>query len=480
MREILYGGTAGCGKSVFLWWDPIITQVFSEHERFIAYRRHGVPWRSRGWAIHFRREMPMLRQTIDIVSDFIRKVDPGVHWDGEAKIFTFTCGYKYQFAHLQQESDYRIYDSSAYSAIYFDELIQFVKAQYDFLSSRLRTGDSELRKRMRLCSATNPDAPVEGIWVKERFVDPAPEGRKVIVEDIEMQDGSIEETERLFIPARLEDNPDPAFRRDYEITLRKLPHHVMLARLMGDWNVVEGAFFAHEWKPEHHVVEPFEIPSGWTKFRAMDWGYKEACVILWIAVNKEGDLVVYREVTFNHKVPESKRKDVQLVAMAIREIEIHAGEWDTKNDCSLLTGPADTQIWSKMGTVGPSMYESFCAIGVYWEKCTKDDVASTAEVLRRLRDIPKAKGARPGVTVFNTCQRLISTFPTIKTNPDDPERPLTKGQHWYDAFKYGVMHRFATPVHDEAPKPNAKTFDDDEDELDNMRRRRSSMQGYRL
>jgi hypothetical protein len=479
VREILYGGTAGCGKSVWLEWDPIITQVFGEHARFLEYRAKGVPWKSQGWAIHFRREFPMLQQTMAKVQEIVPKVDPGAHWNGDDKIWTFTCGYRYQFAHLQREQDYRIYDSSAYTAIYFDELIQFLESQYKFLSSRLRTGDPILRQKLRLCSATNPDAPPEGLWVKERFVDPAPDGRKVIVEDVQMSDGTIEETERLYIPARLGDNPDPAFRRDYEKTLRKLPYHVMKARLLGDWNIVEGAFFAHEWKPDVHVVEPFEIPSGWTRFRAMDWGYKEACVILWIAVNKEGDLVVYREVTFNHKVPESKRKDAQLVALSIRQIEIANGEWDLKRDCSKLTGPADTQIWAKMGTIGPSMYESFAHVGVYWEKCTKDEVASTAEVQRRLRDIPRSKQARPGVTVFRTCQRLIETFPTVKTDKDNSELPDTKGQHWYDAFKYAVMHRAALPQHDEAPEPGSRTFDGEEDELDNLRQRRSSMRGYR-
>ena len=482
VREILYGGTAGCGKSVWLQWDPIITQVFGEHARFLEYKSKGVPWKSQGWAIHFRREFPMLQQTIAKVADIIPKVDPGARWNGDNNIWTFTCGYRYQFAHLQRSEDYRIYDSSAYTAIYFDELIQFLESQYKFLSSRLRTGDPILRQKLRLCSATNPDAPPEGLWVKERFVDPAPEGRKVLVEDVQMSDGSIEETERLYIPARLDDNPDAAFRRDYEKTLRKLPHHVMLARLMGDWNVVEGAFFAHEWKPEVHVVEPFEIPSGWARFRAMDWGYKEACVILWFAVNKEDDLVVYREVTFNHKVTEAKRLDDELAAMEIRKIERANGEWDEKRECSKLNGPADTQIWNETGQKGangPSIYDTFVKYGVYWTKCTKQPVSTTNEVNRRLRDIPKSKTARPGVTIFNTCKHLVSTFPTIKTDPNNAEIPLTKGQHWYDAFKYGVMYRAAAAEEDEVTSGDKHTFDDD-DEIGNFRRRRSSMQGYRV
>jgi hypothetical protein len=42
------------------------------------------------------------------------------------------------------------------------------------------------------------------------------------------------------------------------------------------------------------------------------------------------------------------------------------------------------------------------------------------------------------------------------------------------------MHRAAKPMHNEAPKPKNHTFDGDEDELDKMRQRRSSMLGYAL
>ena len=45
-----------------------------------------------------------------------------------------------------------------------------------------------------------------------------------------------------------------------------------------------------------HVVEPFEIPKGWYKFRAADWGYSSPACVLWFAVDYNNNLWLYREL----------------------------------------------------------------------------------------------------------------------------------------------------------------------------------------
>ncbi len=470
-RELLYGGTAGCGKTVFLRMDPFVVQMYGEIERWKAAKAAGQTFRSVGHALYLRREFPMLVQFMTNLLDAAFKIDPDFHWSSEYKILTHPCGFKYQLGHLQKDDDWRLYDSNEYTWIGFDEAIQFTEQQYQMLSSRLRTTDPVLMRKLRIRLASNPDAPAEGLWVKKRFVDPAPQGRKLLVDRLKLTDGTVEERTRLYIPARLSDNPNDSYRRDYETSLRQLPHHTMLARLEGRWDVVSDAFFAYEWQPEHHVVEPYQIPAGWVKGRAMDWGYKVACPVLWYAITPDGDIVVYREVTFNHEVKERDRKDAELVALAIRRIEMQHGEWDTRNDCSKLTGPADYQISSKTGTVGPSIEESMAVHGVYWQKSTKDKVASTAEFIRRLRDIPKKPGTRPGITFFNTCKHCIRTIPLIRTDPDNPEAPLDdNNNHWLNALQYMVMSRMSSPTEKEVQQGERAWYDyDDDDELGKRR-----------
>lgn len=334
----------------------------------------------------------------------------------------------------------------------YDELRQFEKEQYTMLTGRCRTSDPVLRKLLRIRAATNPDPG----WVREYFVDPAPGGRKRLAYKVALDDGTEEVRHKVYIPARLSDNPDKAFVRDYEITLRNLPTHIMKARLYGDWYVIQGAFFADEWKTDVHVVKPFEIPSGWTKFRSMDWGYKTWCAVLWWAVDTEGNMVCYRERSYH-------LKDADEVAFRIREIETEAGEWDLKNDCSSLTGPADTQIWEQRGTIGPTIQETFASYGVYWQKCTKNRAAAAAQLIKRLKDIPgtNSTGSRPGITWFDTCVQSIKTIPSLPTDKTDDEVPEKGGEdHWLDATFYACMHRAAIPKHDEKERRRRGNIDD--------------------
>ena len=51
----------------------------------------------------------------------------------------------------------------------------------------------------------------------------------------------------------------------------------------GDWTVIEGAYFDC-WRYEQHVVQPFEVPAHWARFRAMDWGSAKPFSVGWWAI----------------------------------------------------------------------------------------------------------------------------------------------------------------------------------------------------
>jgi hypothetical protein len=481
-REICYGGTQGCGKTWWLRWDPIITQVYDwngskgEHTRYLEAQARGEKFESKGWALHLRRTYKDLEQTIQKVLGFIFKVDPGASYNSKTYTIKFTCGYRIQFGHCMNEDDWRQYDSNEYSHIAFDEAIQFTKSQFDGVRRRLRCEDQVLNAKRRLCLATNPDAPVDGVWVKERYYDPAPDGRKMLVTKVTMSDGTEEEYKRIFFPAFLSDNPDHEFRKQTEIDLRTQPQHIMEARLFGRWDIVDGGFFAHEWVPSVHVVKPFDIPSHWPKGRAMDWGYKKACPNMWFAKNEDDDLIIYREVTYNYNVTEAKRKDAQLVALAIKKVEQANGEWDDRRKCSKLTGPADYQICERRGGQGPTIEETMANEGVYWVKSTKNRCAATAELIRRLKDRPTRPGAHPAIMVFDTCENLKRIMPLIRIDKDDDEVPLKDDNgHWLETLMYICM--YCLP---KADKARRKDEDDDEaDELKAARvKRQASARAY--
>lgn len=461
-NEILLGGAAGPGKSLALLMDPVQTQLIYEHQRWAR----GEIKRSVGWAIHFRREFPRLEQTIERSQRLFRAIDPGAKYDSQAHRWTFSCGYKLSFGHMKDLDDRFNYVSNEYTHIAWDELCEFEQEMYQFVNTRLRTSDHFLQKRLRIVAATNPT----GNWVRRYFVDPAREGRRLLVRTISLSDGTSETRSRIFIPATLKDNPDPEFRRRYELELQDKPAHIRRALLFGDWYVIAGAFFADEFVPDIHICEPFKIPTGWTRFRSMDWGYKSPGTVGYYAVDPDNNLWKYREVNF-------RGMDASQVAIKLRNIEEAAGEWDVRRDCSLLTGPADTQIWEKRGTIGPTVAETMAHEGIFWQQATKNRHASVQQFLLRLKDRGNGGGggndgsASAGINFFKTCRKSIETIQAIGTDEKDPELPADGGDdHWLDETLYACMYRAAVPKSD--GRRHSRSYYDELEEARQKRRER--------
>ena len=456
-NEILLGGAAGPGKSLALLMDPIQTQLVGEHKR---WEDSGRSYRSTGWALHLRREFPRLEQTIERSHRMFRAIDSGATYDSTKHTWTFSCGYKVQFGHVKHDDDMYSYMSSEYSHIAYDELSEMSREVYDFINTRLRSSDPILQKLLRIVSASNPS----GNWVRDYFVAPAPEGRKLLSTTLIMDDGTEEKVTRIFIPATLKDNPSASFRRTYEIQLQAKKPHIRKALLHGDWWVVTDAFFADSYIKRVHECETFKIPSGWNRFRAMDWGHKMPGSIGWYAVDTDENLVKYRELTF-------QGKDAEQVALAIKEIEQANDEWDDKRDCSRLSGPADTQIWSVTGTVGPTIAETMMDNGVFWEKCTKNKPAAVMQLTMRLNDHGN-DSSPPGIRFFKRCKNTIRTLPAIGTDKNNPELPDDSSgveDHWLDETLYACMYRLRASKHDVSPHSRAYY-----DELGEARNKRSA------
>jgi hypothetical protein len=436
------GGSAGPGKSLGLLWDPLVTQAVIEHCRVTGVFPEGFPeWlkelclkhrikrgESEGHALHMRRTMPQLRETLDRASRMFKKFDPDVDFSKEYHRYTFSSGYKYTFGHCRKEDDYEDYLSQQYTHLALDEGYQFTYKQFEELDARVRSSDPVLVKLLRTRIMSNP-APG---WLKETFVDPAPEGNVILKKKItDPQTGEFKYKTILFLPAKLDDNPDKAFVDSYKFKLLAKPAHIRARYLYGDWNSMEGGFFEDDWNPGVHVIEPFKIPRDWPKFRAMDWGFKVPGVILWFAMDPDENLYCFFE--FNFKL----MKD-EMVADRVIEIEQRFGFWNDKERKSRLTGVADTQLWEQRGDSGKSKAQAFSAKGVYWKPADKADMERNAErIVMRLRDYDKDRP--PGIMIFRNCKKVQEMFAGIQVDPNDSTRPDKDSplKHWYDAMAYG-------------------------------------------
>lgn len=419
--EVLYGGAAGGGKSYALIADPM---RYFDNKNF------------RGLIL--RRTNDELRELIWKSQELYPQIfGKGCVWREKDKEWRFPSGARLWMTYLEREEDVHRYQGQAFTYIGFDELTQHpTPFAWNYMRSRLRDASGTLPLFMRATS--NPGGPGHG-WVKRMFIDPAPKGKAFWATDIDTGEtmtypkGHAKEFtplfKRRFIPAKLSDNPYIASDGVYEANLMSLPEQQRLQLLEGDWNAADGAAFG-EFRESIHVIEPFEIPKAWRRFRSCDFGYSErqASAVHWYAIHPVTDqLIVYRELYVN------KHTGYELAA---KILELEAGE-------KIMYGMLDSSVWSVRGQSGPTIAEEMISVGCRWrpaDRAAGSRIAGKNRLHQLLRVDPFNR--QPGIVFFDTCRQIISDLPVIPSHKDsDDIDPKYASDHAYDSIRYGIMSR---------------------------------------
>ena len=409
-REVFYGGARGGGKSYAMLVDPL---------RYCDKQHHR--------ALLIRRTMPELRDLINHSQQLYSKAYPGAKWREQEKEWRFPSGARIEFGYAENLTDALRYQGQSYTWIGIDELPQYPTPDiYNFLRSSLRSVDPEIPVYMR---ATGNPGNVGSLWVKEMFVDPCESNKRFDVE-IPTPMG-VKKISRKFIPAKLQDNPYLMQTDDYYAMLASLPEVQKKQFLEGDWDAYESSSFP-EFNRQIHVIEPFDIPRNWMRFRAADWGYSSPACCLWFAVDYDNNLFVYRELY-------TKRNTADIFARKVLEME--DGEY-------IRYGILDSSTWARRGDIGPSIAETMIQEGCRWrqsDRSPRSRISGKVEVHKRLR-VDEDTGY-PSMFIFSNCLNLIRTLPMLpvdKNNPEDVD--TTADDHAYDALRYGCMSRPIHPV----------------------------------
>lgn len=211
VREALFGGSAGPGKSSALLMDALqYIDVPGYHALLLrkSYADLSLPGalmdRARSWLY-----------------------DTDAKWKDKEHTWHFPAGSTLTFGFIDNTNDKYKYQSAEFHYIGFDELTQFRQEDYRFMFSRIRRLEgSQVPSRMR--SASNPGG-FGHDWVKLRFII---EGMKA---------------GRVFLPARLDDNPY-VDKEDYIQSLSELDPVTLAQLLAGDWDVQPSTgFFQRNW-----------------------------------------------------------------------------------------------------------------------------------------------------------------------------------------------------------------------------------------
>ena len=414
-REVFYGGARGGGKSYAMLIDPL---------RYCSKAQHR--------ALLIRRTMPELRDLINHSQRLYGRAFPGAKWREQEKEWRFPSGAKIEFGYAENMTDVLRYQGQSYTWIGIDELPQYPSPDiFNFLRSSLRSVDKNIPVYLR---ATGNPGNIGSQWVREMFVEPAePNKRFEIKIDTPVGTKSIT---RRFIPAKLQDNPYLMQTDDYYIMLASLPEVQRKQFLDGDWDAYDDSAFP-EFSKVTHVVEPFEIPKGWYKFRAADWGYSSPACVLWFAVDYNNNLWLYRELYV-------QKMTADIFAKKVLELE---------HQDYINYGVLDSSTWAKRGDVGPSIAETMIRNGCRWrpsDRSPKSRINGKLEIHKRLMITDK----EPGIRVFKTCKNLVRTLSTLPLDKNNQEDVDTHAEdHAYDALRYGCMSRPTHPRYAARFKP---------------------------
>ena len=431
-RHIAYGGARGGGKS----W-AVRTKA-----KLLALRYAGIK------LLIVRRT---LRELQNNHIDPLRQDLAGIaKYKASDKRFEFPNGSTITFGYCACNGDMGQYQGAEYDVVFLDEAGQLQKAWIDAINACVR-GTNGLPKRTYY--TLNPGGPGHA-YFKRVFVD------RNFNPDEDPDD-------YFFIQAKVEDNKALMDKQpDYLRELENLPPTLRAAWKDGRWDVYEGQFFEDfRDDPEHyqdrrwtHVIEPFEIPDGWTICRSYDFGYGKPFSCAWWAVDYDGTIYRIMELYGCTRTPNEGVKwtpDKQFEE--IHKTEMQHPWLKGKN----IIGVADPAIWD--ASRGESVADTAAGYGVFFTPGDNERIAGWMQCHYRLQF---DEDGYPRMYVFNTCRAFIRTIPLLIYDEHKVEDlDTTMEDHVADEWRYFCMSRPIKPIR--AVKEQRILFDP----LDMMKRR---------
>jgi hypothetical protein len=404
---IFYGGAAGGGKSRALTMDAIKNAAHYPGMKIGCFRR-----------TYGELEESFLAELAKC--DYARAL--GAKWNSTNKMLKFPNGSIINFSYAENLVDASRILGGEYQAFYIDESGLMLPAVIQQIEERLRSGN-KLIPVIGIRLASNPGG-VSHKYLKDRFVNSTKRGQKV-VED---------ENHRTvaFIPAKSSDNPH--VNEAYDKILNSIPDPQRRAAMRdGDWDAMVGQFF-EQWSYAKHVIPSFDIPAEWPRYAGIDYGYAAPYACVWIAVDQDGRIWVYREIY-------ATKVNADDQAKLILEAEQNAGERE-------VTRVADPSMWGQRGTP-LSISDIYGQEGCGLTPANNDRVNGWARVHHYLNDGPACEYHRnlgmkycPMLHVFeDKCPMFIETIPSLPRSLVRPDDAETKNvdDHIADALRYVCM-----------------------------------------
>lgn len=384
--EVLIEGPSGTGKS----------RSCLEKLHILAQKYSGI----RGAIVRKTRES----LTQSTLVTYERKVLPRpdavkFHYDDQE--YRYGNGSVLTVAGMDRES--RIM-SSEYDIIYVAEATELLESEVEILTTRLRNGVMPYQQLIMDC---NPEGPEH--WLNQRCLRGT--------------------TRRLL--SRHEDNP--SLTPDYLDKLRSLTGYRYRRLYLGEWVSAEGQFF-HEWDPDIHICEPFEIRGpGWIRWVSIDYGYADPFCALWFARNfrDKYHIYIYKEAYGVGLRDEVQAKKI-IEASGEDRINVYVADPSIFNSRKEQGRPSIAKVYvkNKVRPLIPGVNDRLLG----WQ------------VVRRALAFDLETGTKPRLQIIRgRAPNLVRTIPAMVHDPLDSEdladkiRSQKTEDHACDCLRYGLV-----------------------------------------
>jgi len=301
--------------------------------------------------------------------------------------------------------------SAYYDVVCLFEATELSEDDYEKITSRLRTGVVPYKQAISDC---NPNAPTH--WIKQRA-----------------DAGGL-----THLVSRLEDNPrfyDHKANdwtnegREYRARLQSMTGLRYQRLYEGKWVGAEGQVF-DEFDPQTHIIEPFDIPDGWRRFRSIDFGFTNPFACLWLAMDHDDRMFVYRQWYMSQWIVEDHADKIRTLSGDER-IGLTVADHDAEDRATLRRHGIDTVPADKDVSTGIQAVQSRLRV--------QGDGKPRLFIFRDslVEPDPKLQTARKSTCLEHEIPAYV--WQQARDGHPEKEEPVKVNDHGCDALRYAVM-----------------------------------------
>ena len=460
---------------------PIFSQHGVKYRPFIKPMQFG--FASYIWQSVRRTLWPEIKKWIPKyeLGEFSKGREP--NWQGDPHVELQSLSNFFMFCYEQPQG---IFEGQVLNRFGWDE--QGDEAKFDGVDERLRTTHG--RHVFGLTPHKVEGRPDTGArsWINKMLSGASPKGHNCAVYQV-----GVDEVPDWVYPEIAKEQA-----RQKHIVQPEKEHNVKAiregrSRFYGEWHEAGGLIF-DDWDEKVHLCDDFQIPDSWTRYRIIDHGDVNPTACLWLAVDPDSEVWLYRELyKSDNTVSQNCREIIKLSGNKMEESSFH----DKKSGLS-YTKIIEHQNMERYrftimdsrsrGTTDSATHltldKLYAMFGIRTHAATG---LPTTELIPIAKEWMAVKEGKSRFHVFRSLENwrrerqnyAREEFVSGKAalNANEKEKPRAKDNHLMDCTLYGL----ACPpkyVIDRWAFYGGKNKNREEDEEDNPRRKHRFVDGY--